>query len=675
MLVDSLPLHWYAENGIQLPVMILLGKQRSTDSMADIKLFHDSVQVGVENTSIEVIFSGTLRSCTKLTKRKWQLGRGPMTAYESGVARALLTHLSELPPLQNRRSSISRATGHTFLLHGSVENGSVTSSDPETGQCFKADYSFPFWAQFSTQSMALRDNLIALGSAWGDIALANVSNRRHIDGGVVGLRRAHLGGPVTALIVLPKIARLLSADASGEVIVFDVKNGTELHQLDAAKVEDATNDFTSIITYLDYDHITERVLVGSCVGSLWTFGSPSSERVLERIAGTEYNDNDWQRPQQITLDPQTGRLTISVEVKYVSDFENDSVFVIMPKSIKRYGISQSGTIEFVASVDSTYTAVAIDATRYDKTQPRFLAVGDSEGSVFIFNSRASQVSQENPTVSCLYAISAPNSEITAVAINPVVLVTGSSDGTAKVYSILNGGLLRTISTPNSRRRRLRPPTGVDEDNSICAISLTPKYKSEVRGVIAFRYGHIRYWNFAPDGVGIVLRSKKRKIHRVSRKEIKEIMDDEIERDVERQVEDENKWKKWEKLNGTIDEEEVAIQIAMMMSREEEERRRTFQPENESYEEREEDEESDEMYYESPLLPAWEKGRKISFGSTSGTASPSGVARRESSRLEDVASFRRARESQEVRERQFEQDLDLAIRLSLAEQESQETSSS
>jgi hypothetical protein len=78
--VGSPLLPWYAEDGIPLPVMILRGKRRSIDFMVDIKLFHDSVQVGVENTSLEVIFSGILHSLQLVDKkemaiRSWSCNR------------------------------------------------------------------------------------------------------------------------------------------------------------------------------------------------------------------------------------------------------------------------------------------------------------------------------------------------------------------------------------------------------------------------------------------------------------------------------------------------------------------------------------------------------------------------------------------------------------------------
>ena len=60
--------------------------------------------------------------------------------------------------------------------------------------------------------------------------------------------------------------------------------------------------------------------------------------------------------------------------------------------------------------------------------------------------------------------------------------------------------------------------------------------------------------------------------------MKGFVDDEIERDVEEGIEDAGKRKRWEKMNGGIEEEDVAIQVALMMSREEEERRLEFKVE-------------------------------------------------------------------------------------------------
>jgi hypothetical protein len=187
-------------------------------------------------------------------------------------------------------------------------------------------------------------------------------------------------------------------------------------------------------------------------------------------------------------------------------------------------------------------------------------------------------------------------------------------------------------------------------------------KTEVRGALAFESGYIRYWNFAPDGVGILLRSKKRRRQRdLATREIRGFVQDELDRDEEQSRVDEERRRQWERMNGEVSEED-ALQLAMLMSREEEERRQTFLGEaTDLVEESEESSEIDGV--------EWTSGRKISFGSTSGSASPAlrGAA------FENVASFRRGRVPElQPGGRSFEEDLDFAIRLSLAEQENRES---
>lgn len=163
-----------------------------------------------------------------------------------------------------------------------------------------------------------------------------------------------------------------------------------------------------------------------------------------------------------------------------------------------------------------------------------------------------------------------------------------------------------------------------------------------------------------------MRSKKRRRHRVSAKEMRGFVDDEIERDIEQKREDDTKRKRWEKLNGGIEEEDVALQVALMMSREEDEKRQGYQGFEEA--EQEFEEQSSDNVNEN-----WVPGRKISFGSTSGSVSPASrleVPRKER-RFEDVAQFRKGTVPEAQGSRSFEEDLDFAIRLSLAEQESRE----
>jgi len=152
---------------------------------------------------------------------------------------------------------------------------------------------------------------------------------------------------------------------------------------------------------------------------------------------------------------------------------------------------------------------------------------------------------------------------------------------------------------------------------------------------------------------------------VSAKEIRGFVDDEIERDREQKEEDETKRKRWEKMNGGIEEEDVALQVALMMSRDEDERRKEFQiPEIE--------EDPDVEFNDG--VDEWIPGRNISFGSTSGNASPASRPGGNERRLEDVAVFRSGNVPEVQRSNTFDEDLEFAIRLSLAEQESRETHS-
>ena len=543
----------------------------------------------------------------------------------------------------------------------------VTASDPTTGQVFRESFAHPDAWRSGITSLALHENIIAFGNSSGRVSIIDVKNRRKLDGGYKAMQGRH-AWQVTALLIPPPFeikgyatleggtVSLISA-TMGDICLHDLKTGDDLGTY--LIPTDPPTLPTYMITYLDFNPESNAVLVGTCTGDVWIMNS-AMEIELIRVPGTEYDKDTWETPQNVTLSPQNGRQCFAVEVFFLSDFKNDSVFVIRETSIRRYGISKPSLTEFTSPDSAIFTCATIDPEQHDQNKPRFMAIGDVKGTVYVYNARTAGDSPISP----IYSFSVvPDIKVTALAINPLVMITGSNDGTAKAYSTLSGSPLRTLCAPNSRRRRNRPPSPTDDptQNPIVSISLSPQIKSEVRGVLAFQYGHIRYWNFAPDGVGIVVRSRrKRTRNRTSAKEMKGFVDDEIERDVEEGIEDAGKRKKWEKMNGGIEEEDVAIQVALMMSREEEQRRQDFQAEI-----------PDEVAEEAEVdLGIWKPGRKVSFGSTSGRVSPSVRGGEGERRLQHVAVFRKGKMPEGQK---FDDDLEFAIRLSLAEQESREAS--
>ena len=588
-----------------------------------------------------------------------------------------MTHLSPLPPLPKRRQSrqlTARSTGQPFLLHGSIPKGIATASDPTTGQVFREQITHPETWREVTQSMALHNNTVAFGTATGRVSIVDINHRRKLDGGWKGMQQRH-NHTVTALLLLQEPCRvevpgivdgatihLVSASASGDICFHDIKTGiTHRH------FRILGTPITQYITHLE--HVAERnmIIVGACTADVWILKT-DEDTDPRQVLGTEYEAKVWDTPQDVLLDQTTGLMSPKTEIFFLSDIRNQFIFVIRGTSISRHGLTDSAVTRFAVKQGQRITSAFMNPDLATDGLPLFFAIGDIVGNVSIYNSRHPRPRDDSP-ISPLYTISVvPDVKITSLAINSLIIITGSHDGTSKVYSVLDGSLLRTLCAPNSRRRHLRPPSagGQSSQNPITAISITTKVKSEVRGAIAFQFGHIRYWNFAPDGVGIVMRSKKRRRHRVSAKEMRGFVDDEIERDIEQKTEDNTKRKRWEKLNGGIEEEDVALQVALMMSREQGEKHHEYQ----------EFEEADQEAGEQPgdsVNENWVPGRKISFGSTSGSASPATriEGSRKERRLEDVALFRKCAVPEAQSSRSFEDDLDFAIRLSLAEQESRE----
>ena len=586
-----------------------------------------------------------------------------------------MTNLSALPPLQKRRQPLSRAVGQTFLLHGSIAGNVVTASDPTTGQVVRETFGYPGL----TTSIALHENIIAFGGMDGRVVVIDVNNRRKVDGGFKAMEERHLN-LVTAIHIpsvpfetreppfrgdmsnISKATSLISACAGGDICLHDLRTG---ECLAAYSIPVITLPKVHGVVYLDYDSNTNVILAGTGAGEVW-MRQPNNGAPWKCVEGTAYDKSTWTTPQRRIRDFQPGTPLLAVEVRFLCDFKNDAIIVIRETQITRFTLSKPGHVDFRTPATAEYTCVTIDPVTHSKSSARLFAVGDAHGNVYVFDARAPPPTQDQPPVTPLYTITpVADISVTALAVNLSIVVTGSKDGTAKTFSSLDGSLLRTLTSTTSRRRRLRPPSPTNDplQNPIVAISLAQNVTSEVRGVLAFRMGQIRYWNFAPEGVGIVLKARKRRRPRTSAKEIKGFVDDEVERDVEEGMEDAGKRKRWEKMNGGIEEEDVAIQVAMMMSREEDERRQMMSLLVEG-----EDEGEEEVDGDVESLDPWEPGRKISFGSTSGSASPSV---RGEGRLEDVATFRRVRMNEGREARRFEEDLDFAIHLSLAEQESRE----
>jgi len=611
-----------------------------------------------------------------------------MSFYDCGLGSDRLTHLSSLPPLQKHRQSVARATSQIFLLHASASARIVTASDPTTGQVPRDSLSYLGRWLGSSQCIALHENIIAFGTGLGVVSIIDVKNRRKLDNRWKTMDTRHEFA-VTALFIPPVAIdvpkedtvvgggtpSLISGSSAGEIILHDMKTG---EALTTYKLPGSPTLPTYMIHYIDYDPATKMIIVGSCAGEIWTVKVNEQNDQLQKLAGTEYVDVvSWETQQDIIIDPETSLMSLAVNIFFLTDFANHSILIIRDTTIHRHSLKSPNVMASFGSDETQvgkYTCAAIDPENQPPDRSRFFAVGNTEGIVSIYDAR--NVSEDHPILALYFVIPVGpgNTPVTALAINPLVLVTGSQDGTAKVYSTLDGNPLRTLCAPTARRRRLRPPTPTAPElsNSIVAISLTTSPKVEVRGALGFESGYIRYWNFAPEGVGILLRSKKRRrIRDLTARDVRDFVESELERDDEERRMNVARQRRWERMNGGIEEEDVALQVAMMMSREhEEERQRRLGAAGDWHEVPPESGADDVDSSGDEDISEWRLGRKISFGSTSGSASPATrvVA---GGMLENAAAFRRGRFPglpQHGRPRSFEEDLEFAIRLSLAEQE-------
>lgn len=223
---------------------------------------------------------------------------------------------------------------------------------------------------------------------------------------------------------------------------------------------------------------------------------------------------------------------------------------------------------------------------------RLIAVGTNLGFIYVWNMRAPLPKSQAynhiiEPVRIIAAGAANYTEVTCLALNSLMLVHGDSEGLVQAWDPLasQDQPLRTISSPFTgrvRRRVLEAEATSDHNLALSgagAIALDPD-PTNLRGLVAIG-SHVKYWHFRSDGVvGLGSRGGKRRRRKesrggqsgtpsgVSRGGIAGFIEDEV-RDLtdERKRERKERHRLQQRFGVGMLEEDEELQLAIMMSEE------------------------------------------------------------------------------------------------------------
>lgn len=395
--------------------------------------------------------------------RKFYRGRGRNVLFDAKIGN--VTHTSYDP--QSAR-----------IMCANVHNGLVSITDGYTGRVSK-DLIFPGDQRMTTAQIiviALSKNCIVYGCFNGVVAINTLTSRASQATFKTFAGGWH-GGPVISLCVFDHTTKegtpnILSGGADGVVRLWDSRNTRGC--LGALQVT------TAAVSKIVWSSKKSFGVILSSFGEVFTVkhtdnGNFTVQEIYQLSSADVINAE------------RAGVGTIWMEV----DFPADYAICADASGIRRMGLQEeSPVMHFEIPGLELICQLSLDPVESQVTPvgpgsgSRIFAVGTASGTVYIYNARSTSPS---PT----HRILAQQLMISALAISPTVLVTGSSDGSVSVYDIISGQPLRPLHAKVTKFERI-----AEQDparTKVSSIVLDPMCCS---GVVAIG-GQVRCWDFDP----------------------------------------------------------------------------------------------------------------------------------------------------------------------------------
>jgi len=225
--------------------------------------------------------------------------------------------------------------------------------------------------------------------------------------------------------------------------------------------------------------------------------------------------NDWHTSQFIQSDARPTYISTTVLDKSLYSIKDNDLSENM-------GIFASPSTPLHSGKDSK---VNWSSCKVPGDQARFLAVGTSSGTVYLYNIRAPP-SLNNNTINeivPLKTIQSDSPSITSLALSSLCVVVGGSDGLVQAWDVLGSSLspIRTLHSRFSTRARRRiaqaatspQGTGIINMWAAGALYIDPD-PTILRGAVALG-SHILYWHFSSSAAD-AYRSQKRRSRKSER---------------------------------------------------------------------------------------------------------------------------------------------------------------
>lgn len=173
------------------------------------------------------------------------------------------------------------------------------------------------------------------------------------------------------------------------------------------------------------------------------------------------------------------------------------------------------------STPTSQSSEPLSPSQIPGQRARFFAIGTSTGSVFIWNARApvSPASGLSNTIAPLRVINTDSPQVSCVALTSLYLVHGGNDGLVQAWDPLASSTspIRTLNSRFSSRARRRiqqaevTPQGVGENFFAAGTICLDPDPTILRGIVSIG-GHLRYWSYSSSTADQYKSNKRRFRH-------------------------------------------------------------------------------------------------------------------------------------------------------------------